>query len=109
MENVSLLIETHIRGVIMNLEELVVSNIKKYRKIKHISQEKLAEKCDTSTSYIGLMEIGKNVPKLSTIERIAKALEIEPHLLFVTSEQDFTEGKKQVILKEMKKILDEHI
>ncbi len=93
----------------MNLEELVVKNIKKYRKIKHISQEKLAEKCDTSTSYIGLMEIGKNVPKLSTIERIARALEIEPHMLFVNSDRDFAEGKKKAILNEMKKVLDENI
>ena len=78
----------------MTLEELVIYNIKRYRKIKRMSQEKLAEKCETSTSYIGLLEIGKNIPKLSTIERIAKALEIEPHMLFVNSDTDFKEAKK---------------
>lgn len=62
----------------MGLEETVIKNLKKYRKIRNISQEKLAEKCNTTTSYIGLMEIGRNIPKLSTIERIAAALEIEP-------------------------------
>lgn len=92
----------------MSLEELVINNIKKYRKLKHISQEKLAEKCDTSTSYIGLLEIGKNIPKLSTIERIAKALEIDPHILFVSSEQDFKDARKKHILNEVKRILDEN-
>jgi transcriptional regulator with XRE-family HTH domain len=66
----------------MELERLVIDNIKRIRKEKGISQEKLAEACNTATSYIGLMEIYKNVPKLSTIERIAKALDIDPLMLF---------------------------
>ena len=66
----------------MNLERLVIDNIKRIRKEKGISQEKLAEACNTATSYIGLMEIYRNVPKLSTIERIAKALNVDPLILF---------------------------
>jgi len=62
----------------MYLERLVIDNIKRIRKEKGVSQEKLAEACNTATSYIGLMEIYKNVPKLSTIERIANALEVDP-------------------------------
>jgi transcriptional regulator with XRE-family HTH domain len=66
----------------MYLERLVIDNIKKIRKEKGISQEKLAEACNTATSYIGLMEIYRNVPKLSTIERIAGALGVDPLDLF---------------------------
>ena len=66
----------------MYLERLVIDNIKRIRKEKGISQEKLAEACNTATSYIGLMEIYKNVPKLSTIERIAKALNVDPLVFF---------------------------
>jgi len=66
----------------MYLERLVIDNIKRIRREKGISQEKLAEACNTATSYIGLMEIYKNVPKLSTIERIAKALDVDPLALF---------------------------
>jgi transcriptional regulator with XRE-family HTH domain len=62
----------------MYLERLVIDNIKRIRKEKGVSQEKLAEACSTATSYIGLMEIYKNVPKLSTIERIAIALDVDP-------------------------------
>ena len=78
----------------MYLERLVIDNIKRIRKEKGISQEKLAEACNTATSYIGLMEIYKNVPKLSTIERIANALDVDPLVLFqdankIPQEQEF--------------------
>ena len=55
----------------MSLERTVIDNIKRIRKEKHISQERLAEYCETSVSYIGLMETYRNIPKLSTIERIS--------------------------------------
>ncbi|MDR1030430.1 MAG: helix-turn-helix domain-containing protein, partial [Treponema sp.] len=38
----------------MSLEKLVIDNIKRIRKEKKITQEKLAEACNTATSYIGL-------------------------------------------------------
>ncbi|MDR2021220.1 MAG: helix-turn-helix domain-containing protein [Treponema sp.] len=66
----------------MHLERLVIDNIKRIRKEKGFSQEKLAEACNTATSYIGLMEIYRNVPKLSTIERIAEALNVDPLVFF---------------------------
>jgi transcriptional regulator with XRE-family HTH domain len=62
----------------MSLERFVIDNIKRIRKEKGVSQEKLADACNTATSYIGLMETYRNVPKLSTIERIAKALDVDP-------------------------------
>lgn len=42
----------------------------------------LAEMCNTSTSYIGQIEIGNRFPSLKLIEKIALALEIKPYLLF---------------------------
>lgn len=71
----------------MSLEKIVVDNIKRIRKEKNISQEKLAELCETSTSYIGLMETYKNIPKLSTIERIAEALNVKAIELFQEQEE----------------------
>ncbi len=70
----------------MDLERRVIDNIKRIRKEKNITQEQLAEACNTATSYIGLMEIYKNVPKISTIERIAKALDVDPQVLFQNNE-----------------------
>lgn len=78
----------------MNLEKTVIDNIKRIRKEKGITQEQLAEACNTATSYIGLMEIYKNIPKLSTIERIANALNVEPQVLFQNIEKKSTSEKK---------------
>lgn len=83
----------------MSLEKLVIDNIKRIRKEKGITQEQLAEACNTATSYIGLMEIYKNVPKLSTIEKIAAALGVEPQVLFQKTEQDSDIGKKIETIK----------
>ncbi|HBG65114.1 MAG TPA: hypothetical protein DDW78_01425 [Treponema sp.] len=103
----------------MSLERTVIDNIKRIRKEKHISQERLAEYCETSASYIGLMETYKNVPKLSTIERIADALNVPPQELFredadaAEAEERtrrsavFREKLKSSILKEMDQKLTE--
>ena len=72
----------------MDLEKTVIDNIKRIRKEKGITQEQLAEACNTATSYIGLMEIYKNVPKLSTIEKIAHALQVEPQVLFLSEKEN---------------------
>lgn len=84
----------------MSLEKTVIDNIKRIRKEKGITQEQLAEACNTATSYIGLMEIYKNVPKLSTIEKIANALSIEPQILFQSIETDSNIEKKIESVKE---------
>jgi transcriptional regulator with XRE-family HTH domain len=91
----------------MPLEKLVIDNIKRIRKEKRISQEKLAEACNTATSYIGLMEIYRNVPKLSTIEKIASALDVDPIILFQNSYQ--LPAKKEAELKAIKNQILEKI
>lgn len=48
-----------------------------YRKAKNLTQEQLAEKLGTSTSYIGSIESKTYKPiSLSTLFRIAKALDV---------------------------------
>jgi transcriptional regulator with XRE-family HTH domain len=100
----------------MDLEHIVIENIKRVRREKHISQEKLAEYCGTSASYIGLMETYKNIPKLSTIERIAEALNVPVLELFTinnnkNSNYDNSEERMIVIEKEneYKQKIREHI
>ena len=44
---------------------------------------KLAEMLNTSTSYIGEIEINNKSPSMEMVERIAKALNIEPYRLFL--------------------------
>lgn len=83
----------------MSLEKTVIDNIKRIRKEKGITQEQLAESCNTATSYIGLMEIYRNIPKLSTIERIATALDVEPQVLFQKTEPNSDSEKKIETIK----------
>ena len=47
-----------------------------------LSQEKLAEKCNTGHSYIRQLECGKGHPSFAFIVKIAAALQIEPYQLF---------------------------
>ena len=96
----------------MGLERIVIDNIKRIRKEKGFSQEKLAEACNTATSYIGLMETYRNIPKLSTIERIAGALDVDPLVFFVDStiitqeHESRMQHKKTKILQMLEKELD---
>ena len=68
-----------------DLRELLAQNIKKYRKIRGFSQEMLAEKAGTSTTHIGMIEIGKKFPSVSMLEKIASALDVDTPELFNTS------------------------
>ena len=88
----------------MYLEKLVIDNIKRIRREKGFSQEKLAEACNTATSYIGLMEIYRNVPKLSTIEKIAHALDVDP-LIFFKDPKKFSAEQEKEIQEKKKKII----
>jgi len=44
---------------------------------------KLAECCNTATSYIGDIEIGRRFPSIDMIEKIALVLRIEPYHFFI--------------------------
>ena len=51
-----------------------------YRKVNNMTQEQLAEKLGTSTSYVGSIESRTYKPiSLKTLFRIANALDTPPH------------------------------
>ena len=51
-------------------------NIKKYRKVKGLTQEKLAELVGVATVTIKKYESNEREPNLTTIDKIAEALEV---------------------------------
>jgi transcriptional regulator with XRE-family HTH domain len=53
-----------------------------YRKQAGITQERLAELCDTEPAYIGQIETGRRCPSLAYVEKIAAALGVAPYRLF---------------------------
>jgi transcriptional regulator with XRE-family HTH domain len=65
-----------------DVRELLAKNIKEYRKIRGFSQETLAEKAGTSTTHIGMIEIGRKFPSPQMLMKIAEALGIDTPELF---------------------------
>jgi transcriptional regulator with XRE-family HTH domain len=74
--------ETRGRRGALTIQDLFIANLKGYRKLRKISQMRLAELCNSSTGYIGEIESGKRFPSVNMIERIAQALKIESYFLF---------------------------
>jgi transcriptional regulator with XRE-family HTH domain len=58
--------------------------MKDQRHILGITQAQLAEKVNTSTHYIGMIENEKKFPTPEMLERIAAALEVDAPVLFST-------------------------
>jgi len=55
----------------------ITQNLRKLRKAKGLSQEKLARLADVANNTIVKIEAGKNKnPTLDTLQKIAKALEV---------------------------------
>lgn len=68
-----------------NLYYLIFQNIKKQRKIKGRTQVKLAMKINISVNYLKKIETKNGCDKqfsLDTVQKIAKALEIDVEDLF---------------------------
>ena len=63
--------------------------IYKKRMALKISQEKLAEKSNLHRTYISLLERGLRQPTLDATFKIAKALQIKPHLLIKLLEESY--------------------
>lgn len=60
-----------------NAKKILGENIKKYRHIYNISQEKLAENCDLHRTYITSIEAGNRNVSIENIQKIALALNIK--------------------------------
>jgi transcriptional regulator with XRE-family HTH domain len=66
----------------MKIRQVLARNLKSYRSSLGWSQAMLAEKVNTSTNYIGMIEIGKKFPSPEMLERLGAALGIDACLLF---------------------------
>jgi len=66
----------------MNIRQVLAKNLKLYRHALGWSQATLAEKVNSNTSYIGMIEICKKFPSPEMIEKLASALGIDSTLLF---------------------------
>lgn len=61
--------------------ESIGKNIRKYRLVKKLRQEDLAEKAELSTNYIGMVERGEKIPSLETFIGIVNALGVSADMI----------------------------
>jgi len=61
--------------------ETIGKNIRKYRLMKKLRQEDLAEKADLSINYVGAIERGEKIPSLETLLVIINALGVSADMI----------------------------
>jgi len=66
----------------VGIREVLAKNIKEYRRKYGFSQDKLAELANISSQYLATVETCRKFPTPEVLERLAEALNIEPHELF---------------------------
>ena len=64
------------------LYKQIGKNIKKYRELKNLTQQELADKVNLGLNFIGKVEIAFSHPSLKTLCSIADALDIKIEKLF---------------------------
>jgi len=93
------------------IKEVLARNLKINRLKLDLTQEKLSEKADISTHYLAMLELANKFPSADMLERLAKALEIEPHELFYMPSiaENALERLHQSIVADMKQVVSEAI
>jgi transcriptional regulator with XRE-family HTH domain len=86
------------------IREVLAANLRENRRKLGLTQEKLAEQAGVSTHYIAMIETCNKYPKPEMLERLAKALSIEPHQFFSVppTAEEALEGLRQSLIADMK-------
>lgn len=66
-------------------------NVKKYRKLRGLTQEKLAEKLDMEIKSLSLIETGNGFVSAKTLGKLAEVLQVSPSTLLEDANSNNTE------------------
>ena len=69
----------------VDIKEIFAENLRKIRRKRGLTQEKLAEKANMSLQYLALLEIARKFPSGEMLERLANALDIETYELLAVA------------------------
>ena len=72
----------------MDIIRVFGTNLRKYRALLGVSQEKFAEMCGLHRTYISDIERFRRSISLENVQKIADALGIETYLLFVEEKEN---------------------
>lgn len=66
--------------------EILINNIKYFRSLKNLTQEKLSEISGISKDYLSEIERGKKTPSIKRLIKIAEALDIDVYKFFIRNQ-----------------------
>jgi len=88
----------------MQVKELLASNIKILRKKRGLSQEKLAEITDLSTQSISDIEGRRTWVSDKTLERLAKAFNVDIYQFFIPSNKSDVNDPELFLYNELQNL-----
>jgi len=95
----------------VSIRETFAKNLRENRRKIGLTQAQLAEKAEISHHYLAMVELARNIPKVETIERLAKVLNVEFYELFIVPLSPAMEMKKyhETIINDLKDIVKESV
>ena len=87
--------------------DTIGKNIRKFREIKKLRQEDLAEKTDLTTNYIGIIERGEKIPSLETFINILNSLGVSADMVLSDVLDNGYTVKDSLLNEKLEKLLPE--
>ena len=87
--------------------DTIGKNIRKFREIKKLRQEDLAEKTDLTTNYIGMIERGEKIPSLETFINILNSLGVSADMVLSDVLDNGYKVKDSLLNEKLKKLVPE--
>lgn len=92
----------------MDIHQIIACNVRDLREYRNISQERLAELACVDRTYISKVERGDRNTTAGTIDKIASALNVLPHVLLVENYLHTIGGRIEVDLVGMNEICEKN-
>lgn len=87
--------------------DTIGKNIRKFREIKKLRQEVLAEKTDLTTNYIGMIERGEKIPSLETFINILNSLGVSADMVLSDVLDNGYKVKDSLLNEKLEKLVPE--
>jgi transcriptional regulator with XRE-family HTH domain len=79
----------------MGLKQIVARNVRKLRNERGLTQEELSELAGINRNYTGMIEREQRSPTVDVLEKLAKALQVEPAMLLQAGNERGSTGEAQ--------------
>lgn len=87
--------------------DTIGKNIRKFREIKKLRQQDLAEKTDLTTNYIGMIERGEKIPSLETFINILNSLGVSADMVLSDVLDNGYKVKDSLLNEKLEKLVPE--